>query len=63
MRSYRHVGIALGFLGGTTLGSGISFLFRLEPVQLMLCVTLCGLGGILAGLLVFSAWQSRFQER
>ena len=63
MKASKHLGIALGFLAGTTFGSGIAFLFRFAPVQLMLCVTLCGLAGIFSGLLSIRMWYSRVQER
>ncbi|WP_434751886.1 hypothetical protein [Paenibacillus amylolyticus] len=62
MKSSKHLGISLGFLAGTTFGSGIAFLFRFEPLPLMLCVTMCGLAGILCGLLTITIWNSRVQE-
>ncbi|KAA8784387.1 hypothetical protein EC604_11075 [Paenibacillus amylolyticus] len=63
MKTSKHLGIALGFLAGTTFGSGIAFLFRFSPVQLMLSVALCGLAGILSGLLTSKIWYNRIQER
>ncbi|MGO4529251.1 hypothetical protein AB4Z30_09240 [Paenibacillus sp. 2TAF8] len=59
MKSSKHLGIALGFLAGTTFGSGIAFLFRFEPVQLMFCVAICGLIGTISGLLTIPLWHSR----
>ncbi|WP_342555263.1 hypothetical protein [Paenibacillus sp. FSL R7-0652] len=65
MKSSTQLGAALGFLAGTTFGSGIAFLLRFEPVPLMLCVTLCGLTGMLTGLLTVTVRnrRSRLQER
>lgn len=50
MKFTKDIGIALGFLAGTTLGSGISFLFRFQPSHLMGTVAICGLAGVIAGL-------------
>jgi len=49
MKFTKDIGIALGFLAGTTLGSGISFLFRFQPNHLMGTVAICGLAGVIAG--------------
>ncbi|SCY74245.1 hypothetical protein SAMN05720606_108222 [Paenibacillus polysaccharolyticus] len=62
MKSFKHLGVALGFLAGTTFGSGIAFLFRFSPVQLMLSVALFGIAGILSGLLTSKIWYNQIQE-
>ncbi|MDO7906051.1 hypothetical protein Q5741_06410 [Paenibacillus sp. JX-17] len=52
MRMGKDIGAALGLLAGTTFGSGISFLMRMEHTSTMLAVTLCGLLGAAAGITV-----------
>ncbi|PZT52798.1 hypothetical protein [Paenibacillus silvae] len=62
MKSLKPIGLSLGFLAGTTFGSGIAFLFRFAPLPLMYCVSLCGVVGMLFGLLTAIIRQSRIQE-
>lgn len=50
MRFGKDVGFALGILGGTTLGSGFSFLLTLQPLSLMLLVAAGGLIGAVIGI-------------
>ncbi|GAB6988591.1 hypothetical protein [Paenibacillus pini] len=52
MQFGKDIGFALGILGGTTLGSGISFLMSLEPSMLMLVV---GAGGLIGAAIGVSA--------
>ncbi|MBU5350707.1 hypothetical protein ACN9MH_09710 [Paenibacillus silvae] len=62
MKSFKPIGLSLGFLAGTTFGSGIAFLFRFAPLPLMWCVSLCGVAGMLFGLLTAIIRQSRIEE-
>ncbi|QKS59470.1 hypothetical protein HUB98_26870 [Paenibacillus barcinonensis] len=63
MKSHKPIGLSLGFLAGTTLGSGIAFLLRLAPYPLMCCVALCGLAGMVSGLLTAMIRQNRIQKQ
>ncbi|MEF2968408.1 hypothetical protein V3851_21465 [Paenibacillus sp. M1] len=49
MKRIQPIGLALGFLAGTTLGSGIAFLMSWQPVTLMLSVAGFGLAGAALG--------------
>lgn len=46
----KKIGASLGLLAGTTFGSGISFLFRLQTYDLVWSVTIGGLIGIALGI-------------
>lgn len=50
LKSLTPAGLAIGFLAGTTLGSGVSFLMEWQPSRLVLTVTLLGLTGAFLGL-------------
>ncbi|MFC9707689.1 hypothetical protein JNUCC31_25690 [Paenibacillus sp. JNUCC31] len=52
MKLAKETGISLGFLAGTTLGSGIAFLFRFQANEVMASVGLFGIVGAIAGLCV-----------
>ncbi|MCP1183332.1 hypothetical protein [Paenibacillus sp. 1781tsa1] len=52
MKLTKELGISLGFLAGTTLGSGIAFLFRLQSVEVIASVTLFGIAGAITGLIM-----------
>ncbi|WP_440118598.1 hypothetical protein [Paenibacillus sp. QZ-Y1] len=46
----KETGISLGFLAGTTFGSGIAFLFRYQSYEVIASVAIFGIAGALAGL-------------
>ncbi|WP_342773020.1 hypothetical protein [Paenibacillus zeisoli] len=48
----KSAGLSLGFLAGTTFGSGISFLLSWQSYDLVLLVSLCGAAGAFAGLYI-----------
>ncbi|MGF7045848.1 uncharacterized membrane protein YgaE (UPF0421/DUF939 family) [Paenibacillus sp. DS2015] len=50
MNINKRIGASLGLLAGTTLGSGISFLFLLQTYDLVWCVTIGGVIGITLGI-------------
>ncbi|WP_055108786.1 hypothetical protein [Paenibacillus ihumii] len=50
MRWNNQAGMALGFLAGTTFGSGIGFLLRWQSYDLVAIVSACGVLGTAAGL-------------
>ncbi|PQP82339.1 hypothetical protein C0Q44_12830 [Paenibacillus sp. PCH8] len=52
MKLTKETGISLGFLAGTTFGSGIAFLFQFQSVDVIASVTLFGIAGAIAGLLM-----------
>ncbi|MGO4730119.1 hypothetical protein [Paenibacillus sp. 2KB_22] len=52
MKLTKELGISLGFLAGTTFGSGIAFLFRLQSVEVIASVTLFGIAGAITGLIM-----------
>ncbi|WP_339241093.1 hypothetical protein MKX40_09710 [Paenibacillus sp. FSL R5-0517] len=52
MKLTNELGISLGFLAGTTFGSGIAFLFRLQSVEVIASVTLFGIAGAITGLIM-----------
>jgi hypothetical protein len=52
MKLTKEIGISLGFLAGTTFGSGAAFLFHFQAYELMTSVTLFGIAGAIAGLCV-----------
>ncbi|WFR62008.1 hypothetical protein P9222_27610 [Paenibacillus amylolyticus] len=52
MKLTKELGISLGFLAGTTFGSGIAFLFRLQSVEVIASVTLFGIAGAIAGIIM-----------
>lgn len=49
LKSLTPAGLAVGFLAGTTLGSGLSFLMEWQPSRLVLTVALLGLAGAILG--------------
>ncbi|MBU5673949.1 hypothetical protein [Paenibacillus brevis] len=49
LKSLTPAGLAIGFLAGTTLGSGLSFLMEWQPNRLILTVALLGLAGAALG--------------
>ncbi|WP_338708326.1 hypothetical protein [Paenibacillus amylolyticus] len=51
MKLTKELGISLGFLAGTTFGSGIAFLFCLQSVEVVASVTLFGIAGAIAGII------------
>lgn len=55
MRFRTDVACSLGFLAGTTFGSGIGFLFRWQGYDTVISVAVCGILGVLVG--VFTCWQ------
>ncbi|KQY88149.1 hypothetical protein ASD24_25870 [Paenibacillus sp. Root52] len=52
MKLDKNIGISLGFLAGTTFGSGVAFLFRLQSYGVMGSVAVFGMIGALAGLFI-----------
>ncbi|MGF9698283.1 hypothetical protein [Paenibacillus sp. MABNR03] len=50
MQLGKDTGISLGFLAGTTLGSGIAFLFQFRAYEVIGSVAFFGIIGALAGL-------------
>ncbi|WP_145319427.1 MULTISPECIES: hypothetical protein [Paenibacillus] len=52
MKLTKELGVSLGFLAGTTFGSGIAFLFRLQSVEVIASVTLFGIAGAIAGIIM-----------
>ncbi|RAW17260.1 MULTISPECIES: hypothetical protein [Paenibacillus] len=52
MKLTKEIGISLGFLAGTTFGSGIAFLFRFQAYEVMASVALFGIAGAITGLCV-----------
>ncbi len=48
----KDIGISLGFLAGTTFGSGVAFLFRLQSYGVMGSVAIFGMIGAFAGLFI-----------
>ncbi|MFX3647490.1 MAG: hypothetical protein ACE3K2_26770 [Paenibacillus sp.] len=52
MKLTKELGISLGFLAGTTFGSGIAFLFRLQSVEVIASVSLFGIAGAITGVIM-----------
>ncbi|WP_154895994.1 hypothetical protein [Paenibacillus illinoisensis] len=50
MQLGKDTGLSLGFLAGTTLGSGIAFLFQFQAYEVVGSVSLFGIIGALSGL-------------
>ncbi|WP_458462910.1 hypothetical protein [Paenibacillus sp.] len=59
MKITKESGISLGFLAGTTFGSGIAFLFRLQSVEVVASVTLFGIAGAVAGIITAVIMRQR----
>ncbi len=52
MKLDKDIGISLGFLAGTTFGSGVAFLFRLQSYGVMGSVAIFGMIGAITGLVI-----------
>lgn len=50
MQLGKDTGLSLGFLAGTTLGSGIAFLFQFQAYEVISSVAFFGIVGALSGL-------------
>ncbi|MCJ8010331.1 hypothetical protein MUG84_01065 [Paenibacillus sp. KQZ6P-2] len=50
MKIGKDAGVAFGVLTGTTMASGLAFLFGLEPVSVIWTVSIGGIAGAAAGL-------------
>ncbi|MCW3792429.1 hypothetical protein OM416_12605 [Paenibacillus sp. LS1] len=59
MKLTKELGISLGFLAGTTFGSGIAFLFRLQSFEVVASVTLFGIAGAIAGIITAVIMRQR----
>jgi len=62
MKLTKELGISLGFLAGTTFGSGVAFLFRLQSFEVVASVTLFGIAGAIAGIISVIMRQRRHQH-
>ncbi|WP_068619893.1 hypothetical protein [Paenibacillus tuaregi] len=62
MGTEKSVGLSLGFLAGTTFGSGISFLLGWQSYDLIILVSLCGAAGALAGLKISQKLSFRARQ-
>ncbi|MFD3257922.1 hypothetical protein ACE3MQ_04835 [Paenibacillus lentus] len=50
MKWNSQAGMALGFLAGTTFGSGVGFLLHWQSYNLVAIVSACGVLGAVAGI-------------
>lgn len=53
MKFSTDIACALGLLAGTTLGSGIAFLFGWQAYRVLTSVTVFGIAGIFITIIVF----------
>ncbi len=59
MRTDPWIGPALGFLAGTTFGSGLAFLLGWQGYQVVSSVSIFGLAGALSGWIAGQTFRRR----